>query len=44
MIPPTIFLPKTTNTTSSGSVLISAPAITMDWSGVYEALSWPRAT
>lgn len=34
MIPPTICLPKITNTTSSGSVLISAPAMTMLWSGV----------
>lgn len=34
MIPPTICLPKITKTTSSGSVLISAPAMTMLWSGV----------
>lgn len=33
MIPPTICLPKITKTTSSGSVLISAPAMTMLWSG-----------
>ena len=33
MIPPTICLPKITKTTSSGRVLINAPAITMLWSG-----------
>lgn len=33
MIPPTICLPKITKTTSSGRVLISAPAMTMLWSG-----------
>jgi len=33
MMPPTICLPKITKTTSSGRVLISAPAMTMLWSG-----------
>lgn len=34
MMPPMICLPKITNTSSSGRVLISAPAMTMLWSGV----------
>lgn len=34
MMPPTICLPKIANTSSSGSVPSSAPAMISDWSGV----------